>query len=161
MNVPEKIDGNRDLAQSPHLASWRLVTRCSGLAVLGTMLALSAVASGIPIQTGERLGTLLYSAAERSAITRTRLGQADATPVDNLMTVNGVVKRHGGNSTVWINGRAVGEGQSTPPTIRTTISTTGVTLDGQHVRVGETVDINTGERTDIVAPGAVTLKSRK
>jgi hypothetical protein len=69
MNAPEKTDCNRDLAQSPHLASWRLVTGCAGLAVLSTMLALPAVAS-------DQSGTLLYSVAERSAITRTRLGQA-------------------------------------------------------------------------------------
>lgn len=161
MNAPEKTDCNRDLAQSPHLASWRLVTGCAGLAVLSTMLALPAVASDLPIQSGERLGTLLYSVAERSAITRTRLGQAEAAPADNLMTVNGVVKRHGGNSTVWINGQAVNEGQSLPPTNRTAISSTGATLDGQRVQVGETLERSTQARTDIVSPGAVSTRSPK
>jgi hypothetical protein len=76
------------------------------------------------------------------------------------MTVTGVVKRHGGNSTAWINGQAVNEA-NLPPTNRTAISSTGATLDGQRVQVGETLGRSTQARTDIVSPGAVSTRSPK
>jgi hypothetical protein len=48
-----------------------------------------------------------------------------------------------------------------PPTSRTTISATGVTLDGQRLRVGEGLDLTTHERTDIVRPGTVKTEGKK
>lgn len=147
----------------PGLAGWRVAASRLGLGVLGIVLGVSAVATeALSPAPADRLGTLFYSPAERSAISLGRQGEAATTvEASSVVNVSGIVKRERGNSTVWINGRAVPEGQSVTPVARTTISITGVTLDGQHVRVGETVDINTHERTDIVAPGAVTIKSRK
>ena len=75
--------------------------------------------------------------------------------------VNGVVKRHGGPSTAWVNGRAVVEGQPVPPATRLGVTARGVTLDGTAVRVGESLDLSTRERSDIVAPGAVTSRGKK
>lgn len=124
------------------------------------MFAVLASANDGTSQPGERLGTLFYSAAERTAITRGRSSNA-SDEASTILSVSGIVKRERGKSTAWINHQPVAEGQSLPPTVRTTISATGVTLDGQRVRVGETVDINTRERTDIVTPGAVTVKGRK
>jgi hypothetical protein len=111
--------------------------------------------------TGSPLGTLFYSAAERNAIAKARFGQADEeNSISTLVRVSGIVKRVGGKSTVWINGQAVPEGQSQAPTVKTTISGSSVTVDGQRVRVGETLDINTRQRADIVSPGAVTTRDR-
>ena len=129
------------------------------------MLAGSALASEAPAQPGERLNTLFYSPAERIAMTRARQeqgpAQAQSTPISNQMTVNGVVKRQGGNSTAWVNGQAIKDGQPAPPANRVTTTERGVVLDGRPVRVGEALDLSTLERTDIVAPGAVTIRRSK
>jgi len=149
----------------PPLACWPLVPRCAALGLLGAMLAGWVVAAEAPNPPGERLGTLFYSTAERNAVVRARQGntdaKVDAAPVNSPMTVNGVVKRNSGHSTVWVNGQAVPEGQSVPPATRTSISASGATLDGKRVQVGETLDLTTLERSDLVAPGAVTIKVPK
>lgn len=147
----------------PGLTGWPVAASRLWLGALGTVFGVSALgAEALNPAQGERLGTLFYSAAERSAIALERQGEAAAAvEASSVVNVSGIVKRERGNSTVWLNGRAVAEGQNMAPTARTTISIDGVTLDGQRVRVGEAVDINTHERTDIVAPGAVTIKKRK
>ncbi len=107
-----------------------------------------------------RLGTLFYSAQERLAITQGRLGELDVES-SSVVHVTGIVKRTGGKSTAWINGQAVPEGQTQAPVVKTTISSGSVTVDGQRVRVGEALDLNTRERADIVSPGAVTTKKTR
>ena len=143
--------------------------RGAGLTVLATMLPSLALAAETPVQQGERLGTLFYSPAERSAMARARQRQGESAapisesvaPINQLMTVNGVVKRQSGNSTAWVNGQAIKEGQPAPPANRMTTTGRGAILDGRPVRVGETLDLSTLERTDIVAPGAVTIRRSK
>ena len=53
--------------------------------------------------------------------------------------------------TVWLNQQAHREGQAPAGPLR------GVDalVDGQRLRVGERVDKTSGERTDVLAPGAV------
>lgn len=171
MNAPEKPGSMRDSPKSKPPARLTprlrlaLVRRCTGPTVLAAMLAGSVFASETPVEPGERLNTLVYSPAERLAITRARqvqgLAQAESVPISNEMTLNGVVKRKGGNSTAWVNGQAIKDGQPAPPVHRVTTTERGVILDGTPVRVGEALDLSTLERTDIVAPGAVTIRRSK
>ena len=119
-----------------------------------------ALATEALVATNQRLGTLFYSPSERDAIVRARLGLLEEETPSAIVHLTGIVKRSGGKSTAWINGQAVPEGQSEAPGVKTTISTSSVTVDGQRVRVGEAVDINTHQRVDIVSPGAVTTKDR-
>lgn len=121
--------------------------------------ARSAPASELLGSRDPRLGTLFYSAPERDAIARARFGEP-TREIPSFARLTGVVKRAGGKSTAWINGQAVPEGHSQAPTLKTSISTSSVTLDGQRLRVGETLDISTRQREDIVSPGAVTSKVR-
>ena len=110
------------------------------------------------------LGTLFYTNAERSSISRARLdtGQVSEAgePVANVLSVTGLVKRQGGHSTVWINGQPVSEGESISQGKHLSTTPGGIRLDGTGVRVGESLDLTTRERTDIVQPGAVTIKKR-
>lgn len=162
-------------SSSPLSSSWRrlalgrLAARRLGLrvsdgagwvGVAGALLAGSALAAQGSILTSERLGTLFYSPSERVAIVRARQDEPEAPANSSLMTVNGVVKRHGGSSTAWVNGRAVLDGQRLSPVTRVGVTERGVTLDGKPVRVGESLDLSTRERSDIVAPGAVTTRSK-
>lgn len=64
------------------------------------MLALTAS----PLAGAEELGRLFYTPEQRA---RLDIEHArDATPADspNVMSIDGIVQRHGGERTVWING---------------------------------------------------------
>ena len=117
-------------------------------------------------QPARQMGTLLYSAAERTAIVNARAAEVPTEmpapgKTNTVFTLEGVVKRERGNSTAWLNGQTVTEGQSLPPANRITISAGGVALDGHKLQVGQTVDTKTGTRTDVVQPGAVAAGAGK
>jgi hypothetical protein len=144
-----------------HLASsWYSIvhTLCAGIGV--GVFVTGATASEQASQQQIAIGTLFYSPMERVAINRERV-EGSSTATSTQVSVSGVVKRDHGNSTVWINGKAVREGQALPQTRQTRISANGVLLDGQRIQVGETVDLNTHQRSDVVPPGAVSNKEQK
>ena len=127
---------------------------------VGGCLALSFMSAWAADTPPRRLGTLLYSAVERSSISQARLDQVsnNAVNVVSQVSVNGFVQRQGGKSTAWLNGQPVKEGDPFPPVKRMTTTKKGIQIDGQPVRVGETLDLTTLERHDIVQPGALTTK---
>jgi hypothetical protein len=76
-----------------------------------TILAILLCCS--PVQA-EALGKLFFTPEERAALDRERLNgglpasQASDAPVESV-TLNGHIKRSGGKSTVWINGKSQNE----------------------------------------------------
>jgi len=121
------------------------------------LLPLTATAAATE---GERLGTLFYSPAERAAISAAREGGDGKENVSGLR-LGGIVKRAGGKGMVWINGQALPEGQPVSTAPAPQITAQGATIDGKPVRVGETVNLITGERIDIVPPDAVSRGKKK
>jgi hypothetical protein len=119
----------------------------------------------LPLQVqsaGADLGTLFYSPAERAAITASRSGgQSTALPQGAAISLKGLVKREGSKSTAWINGQTVREGQAVRGGAVPLISPRHVTVDGQSVRVGETVDIENGARSDMVPKNAVNVRRQR
>jgi len=117
-----------------------------------------------PPPAGERLGVLFYAPAERAAIVRARRGETTEEKIENnasnLATLDGLVKRERGKGTLWINRQALREGQSLPsmPASAPTANAAGAAINGTQVRVGETLDLTTGERSDIVPHGTVSVK---
>lgn len=109
----------------------------------------------------ERLGPLFYTPAERDALVRARQGEADTPLHVSRVTVNGLVKRDRGHSTAWVNGQAVEDGHSLPLAGRVGVGRARVSVNGQPLRVGESLDLMTRVRGDVVAPGAVTVKGGK
>jgi hypothetical protein len=124
----------------------------------GLMAGVALAVPGQAAATQEDLGTLFYSAAERAAMVEARRGEADAPLRSTRMTVNGVVRRERANSTAWVNGQPVADGHTLPLAGRVQVQRGGVTLDGKPLRVGESLDVVTQTRGDVVAPGAVTRK---
>jgi hypothetical protein len=131
----------------------------------GILLCLAgakAFANESPSQSPDNLGTLFYSSSERAAVQKARLGEVDAPSANALFSVDGVVKRAGGKSTVWINGRAIPEGQSPFPTpLRFAINAGAITVKGTRVRIGETVNLDNLQRTDFIAPGSLISRVTK
>jgi hypothetical protein len=108
------------------------------------------------------LGTLLYSPAERAAIVAARRGeQVGVMSSGASVTVSGLVKRGRQKSTTWINGQTVAEGQPVPSAGVPAIEAKSVTIDGRSVRVRETLDLESGARTDALPQGAVSVRPQK
>lgn len=101
------------------------------------------------------LGTLLFSPTERAAITAAREGKTTTTETPSGLHLSGIVKRAKGKGTVWMNQRPVAEGEPIPPVSAPHLTTDGITVDGKPVRVGQTLDLLTGERHDLLAPGSL------
>lgn len=122
--------------------------------VICTML-LCGMPTWVVASSVNDLETLFYTPAERQAITLRRHGQESAAAT-TAMRLTGVVQRAGGKGTVWVNDKAYPEGSPNTGAIK------GVDamVDGRRLRVGEGIDTSTGERVDIVAPGAVTRRRK-
>ena len=115
--------------------------------LLAAQLCTPSLALAIPQSA---LQTLFYTPAQRQEMSRARLGLTGAQEATSTR-LDGVVLRAAGKSTVWLNQQAHREGQAPAGPLR------GVDalVDGQRLRVGERVDKTSGERTDVLAPGAV------
>lgn len=129
------------------------------------MAALLCVALAMPLpaqsaaESADKLGVLFYSPAERLDIARAR---SDSRPVAEQAPANlrldGLVKRAGGKSTAWVNGQPVPEGSPIGRQPAPAIEKTGVAIAGRHLRIGESLDQMTGERSDLLPQGAVAVK---
>lgn len=101
------------------------------------------------------LQTLFYTPAQRQDMSRSRLGPEGAQG-GATSHLNGVVHRAAGKGTVWINNQPHREGSAPVGPIR------GVDalVEGRQLRVGESLDKASGERTDVLVPGALRVQSK-
>jgi len=118
-------------------------------------LMLCALPAGVWARPFAGLETLFYTPAERQKMTLNRTGQAGVAPV-SATRLTGVVRRAHGKSTVWINAQPVAEGS---PVVEA-IQAGSAVVNGHRLRVGEGIDTSSGERLDVVVPGAVTVKDK-
>lgn len=120
--------------------------------ILAALLCMPTVALAVPLA---ELQTLFYTPAQRQEMSRSRLG-SEGTQDGASTRLNGVVHRAAGKGTVWINNQAHREGSPPVGSIR------GVDawVEGRQLRVGESVDKASGARTDVLAPGAVSVRSK-
>lgn len=119
----------------------------------------AAVLVGQPALAGEPsravLDTLFYTPAQRQEIKRARQPNTEAQP-STTVRLSGVVRRNDRRGTVWVNNKALPEGDANTPRI---LGVDAV-VEGQRLRVGESLDTLSGTRVDLVAPGAVTVQSQ-
>jgi hypothetical protein len=120
-----------------------------GLASIVTVLLPSFADSA------ETLGRLFFTPERRAALERQRqysVQEAEALQGESV-SLDGVVKRSSGRSTIWVNGRAqhdVGNG-------------TGIANGEQpalSLRVGESANRTTGEKKDGLGGGTIVIKRR-
>ena len=102
----------------------------------------------------ETLGTLFYSPAERAALVAARSGIAQTA----IYTLNGITLRAAGKSVAWINGRAVTQVPPDPVIPTLVIHPDHVLIEGKVIKVGESLDINSGQRTLRLPEKAVRVK---
>lgn len=100
------------------------------------------------------IGTVFYSPAERAALVAARSGITQSA----VYTVNGIIRRGAGKSAVWINGRAITEVPVDAAIPTLTIARDHVLIEGKPIKVGETLDIISGQRVLRLPEQAVRVK---
>jgi hypothetical protein len=135
----------------------------------GPLIALLLAAAQAPAASAEEaLGRLFFTPERREALDRQRqLNIQDTRQVneDPTLTINGMVTRSSGKRTSWINGAAQNENEISGGTIvRPSGQGAGkvVVQAGDaptaNVRIGETVNRNTGEASDLLNDGRIVIK---
>ena len=135
--------------------TFRLMPGLIGLAMLAPAGAADA----------PELGRLFFTPEKRAALERQRAFniQEAQTLQGNTMSLDGVVYRSGGKSTVWINHQAQSENESARTGVSAVVSpkTPGSALlaPGEEapaqLKVGETINRTTGERDTRLGGGVV------
>jgi hypothetical protein len=144
--------------------AWRL--RAFLLVVLVGILSSPAPA--------QELGPLFFTPEQRQELDRQRefslSGQneisGDLAPANPTLSIDGVVTRSSGKRTVWINNIAQ-DGQESDQSVTTITKreNPGAVIvqpeDGPatHAKVGDTVNRNTGETTDLLGGGQIHIKT--
>ena len=137
-------------------ARWRL----GALALIGAL--------GAPASAQEtELGRLFFTPERRQTLDRQRqfnIQEKQEVAEDPTLTINGVVARSSGKRTVWINGVAQKENESGVSVTTPNRSDPGKivveTTDAPpgKARVGDTVNRNSGEATDLLGGGSINVR---
>ncbi len=106
------------------------------------------------VAQAQTLGTVFFSPAERIALIAARSGISQTA----TYTLNGITLRKEGKSVAWINGRAVTQIPPDPIIPTLVILRDHVLIEGKVIKVGETLDINSGQRTLRLPEKAVQVK---
>lgn len=127
------------------------------------MLAAAFAAAAVPAPAEEKLGRLFFTPAERAALDAQRKlavemanrpvrkdSDAPKAPPPKMVTLNGVLRRSDGETTIWVNGQAVHERFRDVDVMPGSISREAVAVQlpgsGRRVKlkVGQSVDSTTG-----------------
>jgi hypothetical protein len=122
----------------------------------------------------QELGPLFFTPERRQELDRQREFNIpeqteiseDPIPIDPMLTIDGVVTRSSGKRTVWINGIAQ-DGQETEQGVTVTPNRKNpgrvvVQPEGgpaARASVGDTINRNTGETTDLLGGGRIHIKA--
>ena len=119
----------------------------------------------------QTLGRLFFTPEQRQALDHQRqigIEKLQEVPEDPLLTINGVVTRSSGRKTIWINGvtqhdNDAGNGVAVVPVRQNSGRVTLQTSESPitEVRVGNTVNFNTGETGDLLGEGTITRHQRR
>ncbi|NNM68372.1 MAG: hypothetical protein HKM00_00085 [Gallionella sp.] len=104
--------------------------------------ALCFALAGLSAARAEELGRLFFTPAQRAQQNYGKLQEGDAESNSRSLTVNGIVQRHGGARTAWINGVPRLAGQSDeghPGSLPVTVPSQAKPVT---VKVGQKVNID-------------------
>jgi len=157
---------NRPMKMPP-LPSRHDTTHAGLLAALALVAAFCTTANAQEI-SGE-LGRLFFTPERRQTLDRQRqlnIQENQEIPEDPTLTIDGIVTRSSGKRTAWVNGVAQNENEM-PSGVKVTPSQKDpgkVVVQASEspagkARVGGTVNRNTGEATDLLNGGRISIKS--
>lgn len=110
------------------------------LRIVPLFLALTAA---LPAANADELGRLFYTPEQRARLDADHARHATPEDSPNVLSVDGIVQRHGGERTVWINGvpQAAGRSDERAP------ASVPVAIPGQS----QPVEVKVGQKV-LVAP---------
>ena len=135
---------------------------------LAVLLCIFAVLASLSpkLVAEEELGRLFFTPERRQNLDRQRLlniQEKQEIPEEPTFTINGLVTRSSGKRTVWINGVSQNEnethsGVSVTPKRREPgkVVVQAAESPAGNAKVGDTVNRNTGESTDLLGGGSIT-----
>ena len=135
----------------------------------GLLCALALIgASSPPACAEDELGRLFFTPERRQILDRQRelnIQETQAIPEEPTFTINGIVTRSSGKQTTWINGVAQSE-RDMPSGVSVTSNrkNPGKVLvqsneqPAANANVGDTVNRNTGEATDLLGGGQINIR---
>ena len=116
----------------------------------------------------EALGRLFFTPERRQTLDRQRqfnIQEKQEIPEDPTFTIDGVVTRSSGKRTVWINGIALGEKDtSSDIKVAPVRENSGLVViqagdsSPASAKVGETMHRDTGETTDLLNGGNIVIR---
>jgi len=116
-------------------------------------IGLIAIGLTIPMFTGaEELGRLLYIPEQRSQLDSNYAQGADSTNNSSTLMLNGIVQKHGGKRTVWINGVPQQAGSSDDKTPESQSVQVPGTAGTVKLKVGQRVLLGPSDHPDTVRP---------
>lgn len=136
--------------------------------VLGFLTLITAPCP--PAQAEGELGRLFFTPERRQALDRQRqfnVAEQQEAPEDPTLTINGVVTRSSGKRTVWVNGMPQNDNE-TPSGVAVIPNRkapgTALIQSGdaptRNAKVGETVNRDTGEATDLLGSGRLRVHAK-
>ncbi|MBI5438709.1 MAG: hypothetical protein HY936_07140 [Nitrosomonadales bacterium] len=105
-------------------------------------LALAALLLAATIANAEDLGRLFFTPEQRAQLEQGKLQHTGSDGGRRALTVNGIVQKHGGPRTVWINGVPQPDGVNDDRAPESLLISTPVQSEPVKVKVGQRVLIN-------------------
>ncbi|MBK6636185.1 MAG: hypothetical protein IPG34_00120 [Rhodocyclaceae bacterium] len=138
---------------------------------LALMLALVQPAASALAESAPELGRLFFTAERRAALERQRQFNIMETRAleGATLSLDGVVARSSGKSTIWVNGRPSDDADSTQASVRAQLQRSNpgrATLtpgdeNPTQIKVGEVINRGTGERDDRLGGGKVVTPNKR
>ncbi len=105
-------------------------------------LALVALLLAAVTVSAEELGRLFFTSEQRAQLEHGKFQNTDSGANSRALTVNGIVQKHGGSRTVWINGVPQPDGVNDDRAPESLLISTPVQSVPVKVKVGQRVLIN-------------------
>jgi len=143
--------------------------RLSWPTALASLLAVPTLLASRPGTAEDDLGRLFFTPEQRQLLDRQRqinLQNQPDFPETTTLTIDGVVTRSSGKRTVWINGTPQNDNE-TPSGIAVAprkshpgkIDVESPNISTGKARVGDSIDRNTGETTDLLNGGEIRVNA--
>ncbi len=153
---------------SRHFA--RLLVRFAGQLSVALLLAQSAT-SALAEPAAPELGRLFFTPERRAALERQRqFNIMEARTLEgSTLSLDGVVARSTGKSTIWVNGKPSDDPEVTQSGVRAQLQRSNpgraILTPGDdnptNIKVGEVINRATGDRDDRLGGGKVVTPSKK
>jgi hypothetical protein len=139
------------------------------------LVSAGIVLCGVQGAQAQELGRLFFTPEQRAALDARRKARVPDKPAAAPVTespitrVDGAVLRSGGKSTVWVDGEMIPEGAQPggarvaprgPARGRVSVPA-GDSTQRQDLRVGESLDRNSGEVRDVIGDGEIRIGPRR